>query len=62
MCDRRMSHSLDRLEAQDTPYMKGFNAFLDGELACDYRLNSHYNREWHRGFNAAYFLNRGKHV
>ena len=46
----------------DTPFMQGYNAFLDGDLVCAYRLNSHYNREWHRGFNTAFFKNGGTNV
>ena len=38
---------------------EGYEAFYLNNPACAYRLNSHYNREWHRGFNSAFFRNGG---
>ena len=41
---------------------EGFKAFFRGDFTCNYRLRSHYYREWHRGFNSAFFYNGDTHV
>jgi len=45
-----------------TPFDQGYVAFFEGDFVCKYRPRSHYNLEWHRGFNKAYFYNRKTYV
>ena len=47
---------------QESPFEVGYRAFFDGDLLCLYRPKSHYHREWHRGFNKAFFYNKATHV
>ena len=44
------------------PFDEGYEAFFRGDFICNYRPRSHYHREWHRGFNVAYFYNRDTYV
>jgi len=42
------------------PFAQGYEAFLKGYLVCPYRPHRMFEREWHRGFNVAYFDNLKK--
>jgi hypothetical protein len=41
-------------------FTEGYEAFLKGNLICPYRPMRMFSREWHRGFNTAYFDNLKK--
>lgn len=41
-------------------FTEGYEAFLKGNLICPYRPMRMFSREWHRGFNTAYFENLKK--
>jgi hypothetical protein len=47
---------------QEKPYEQGYDDFFQGVLTSCYRPRSFYAKEWLRGFNAAYFINRNTHV
>ena len=40
-----------------TKYNEGNDAFKYGKMNNPYKKNTHWNREWLRGFNSAYFRN-----
>ncbi len=39
------------------PYDKGYAAFWKGDVGNPHPTNTNKNREWERGWNAAYFEN-----
>lgn len=39
-------------------YYRGYKDFIHGKLDDPYRKHSLYSKEWQRGQNAAYFVNR----
>jgi len=47
---------------QEKPYEQGYADFFRGVLTSCYRPRSFYEKEWLRGFNAAYFINRSMYV
>lgn len=59
---KHMTSATSQVQGVPAAYSEGFTAFYQDEPVCKYRPRSYYNQEWHRGFNAAYFLNRTKHV
>lgn len=44
------------------PYDQGYSDFFEGKTICVFREGSYYYKEWHRGFNDAYFHNLANHV
>lgn len=43
-------------------YTTGYHSFFDGKIVCPYKDGTHFAREWHRGFNKAYFKNMNEKV
>ena len=42
---------------QTNAYALGYRAFTAGKITNPFTENTHFHREWERGFNAAYFEN-----
>jgi hypothetical protein len=40
------------------PYDKGYKAFFYGDFNNPYKADTFEYKEWERGFNAAYFVNK----
>jgi ribosome modulation factor len=43
-------------------YTTGYHAFFTGKIVCPYQPDTHFAREWQRGFNKAYFENMNEKV
>jgi hypothetical protein len=46
--------------SQTNAYALGYRAFANGTVVNPYTPDTHFHREWDRGFNAAYFDNLAK--
>ena len=46
--------------SQTNAYALGFRAFAKGTIVNPFTPDTHFHREWDRGFNAAYFENLSK--
>lgn len=46
--------------SQTNAYALGYRAFSNGIIVNPFTLDTHFYREWDRGFNAAYFENLSK--
>lgn len=45
---------------QTNAYEQGRRAFYAGKITNPFTENTHFHREWDRGFNKAYFDNKKK--
>ena len=59
---KHMTFATLAARAVPAAYKEGWVDFYLDNPVCMYRPRSHYNREWHRGYNAAFFYNKDTHV
>ena len=57
-----MTYATSQARAVPAAYKEGWVDFYLDSPVCMYRPKSHYNREWHRGYNDAFFYNKETHV